>query len=298
MTAFRPVHAIVILAAASSIACSIDVQSSQRSVREEKRFTLTGSGPVEVDLRTFDGTIQVRSWDRNEVLVEIERRGPTQSDAEGLVVETSQEGGRIRVDAREPRTERSGFTFGPGTTVNLTVSVPRKLSLEARTGDGSIEVDGVAGAIGLDSGDGQVTALRVEGQLTLRTGDGSIRVDDSTGQIDASTGDGQVDIAGRLDALNVRTGDGRVSVDVSDGSQMKSAWNVTTGDGSISMSVPQGFGAEVDAYSGDGPVRVDGVSTPGDRDESEQRTVRGRLGSGGQTLRLRSGDGAIEVTRR
>jgi hypothetical protein len=85
-------------------------------------------------------------------------------------------------------------------------------------------------------------------------------------------------------------------VDVSDGSQMKSAWNVTTGDGSIRLTVPQGFGAEVDAYSGDGPVRVDGVGSADDRDE--QRTVRGRLGSGGQTLRLRSGDGSIEVTRR
>jgi hypothetical protein len=297
MTAFRPA-AIAILIAAGSAACSIDVQSSQRSIREEKRFTLTGTGPVEVDLRTFDGMIQVRSWEQNEVLVEIERRAATQSEAEGLVVETSQEGGRIRVEAREPRSERNHFSFGPGTSVNLTVSVPRRLSLEARTGDGSIEVDGLTGTIGLDSGDGHVTALRVEGQLTLRTGDGFIRVDDSTGQIDASTGDGQVDIAGRLDALNVRTGDGRVSVDVSDGSQMKSAWNVTTGDGSIRLSVPQGFGAEVDAYSGDGPVRVDGVGAASDRDESEQRTVRGRLGSGGQTLRLRSGDGSIEVTRR
>jgi hypothetical protein len=298
MTAFSPVHAIVIVAAAGSIACSIDVQSSQRSVREERRFTLTGTGPVEVDLRTFDGTIQVRSWDRNEVLVEIERRAPTQSDAEGLVVDTSQEGGRVRVDAREPRTERSGFTFGPGTAVNLKVSVPRRISLEARTGDGSIEVDGVAGTVGLDSGDGQVTALRVEGRLTLRTGDGPIRVDDMTGQVDANTGDGPVEIAGRLDGLTVRTGDGRVNVDVADGSQMKSAWNVSTGDGGIRLSVPQGFGAEVDAYSGDGPVRVDGVSTASDRDESEQRTVRGRLGSGGPTLRLRSGDGSIEVTRR
>jgi hypothetical protein len=89
-----------------------------------------------------------------------------------------------------------------------------------------------------------------------------------------------------------------VNVDVADGSQMKSAWNVSTGDGGIRLSVPQGFGAEVDAQSGDGPVRVDGVSTPDDRDEDEQRTVRGRLGSGGQALRLRSGDGSIEVTRR
>jgi DUF4097 and DUF4098 domain-containing protein YvlB len=178
------------------------------------------------------------------------------------------------------------------------VSVPRRLALEARTGDGSIEVDGLSGNIGLDSGDGHVTALRVEGRLTLRTGDGSIRVDDSNGQIDASTGDGPVEIAGRLDGLTVRTGDGQVRVDVSDGSQMKSGWDVTTGDGSIRLSVPQGFGAEVDAYSGDGRVRVDGVSVPDDRDEFERRTVRGRIGSGGQVLRLRSGDGSIEVTRR
>ena len=55
-------------------ACSIDVSGESIVKREEKRFTVTGQ--ADVNLRTFDGSIQLKSWDRDEVLVEIERRGP------------------------------------------------------------------------------------------------------------------------------------------------------------------------------------------------------------------------------
>jgi hypothetical protein len=64
------------------------------------------------------------------------------------------------------------------------------------------------------------------------------------------------------------------------------------------MRVPTGFSAEVDASTGDGTVRVDGISgEPRSGDDSERRRVVGRLGSGGATLQLRSGDGSIEVSR-
>jgi len=298
MATFRPAHAVALLVAAAATACSIDVHSSESSVREEKRFTLAGGGPAELDLRTFDGTIQVRSWDRNEVLVEIERRGSSQSVAEALDVEASQEGNRVVVEARQPRGQRDGFTVGwTRESVNLTVTAPRRASLEARTGDGGIDVDDLEGTVGLNSGDGRIHASRVSGRIRARTGDGSIAIDEAAGQVDADSGDGSIEIAGRLDELNLRTGDGGVRVDLSGGSVMKSDWRVTTGEGNIRIRVPDSFNADVDAYSGDGRVRVEGLPAGDDRDEDARRTVQGRLGSGGHTLHLRSGDGSIEVTR-
>ena len=98
--------------ALGSAACSIDVRGEGIVTREEKRFTVTGA--PDLNLRTFDGSIQVKSWDRNEVLVEIERRGPDAQTAEALVVNATQDGNRIVVEAPGPATGRTGFTSGPG----------------------------------------------------------------------------------------------------------------------------------------------------------------------------------------
>jgi DUF4097 and DUF4098 domain-containing protein YvlB len=299
MTRFRPVHAFALLGAVFATACSIDLHSSETSVREEKRFTVSGTEPVELELRTFDGAIQVRSWDRNEVLVEIERRGPDQSSIESLVVNTTQDGNHLVIEAPSPRRERSVVTIGSWVSqaVHFTVTAPRRLALQVRTADGSVEATDVEGTIDLRSGDGRILASRVNGQLTVRTGDGSIQIEDVSGSVDADSGDGSVNVAGQLQALDVRTGDGSVDVDATDGSAMKSDWRLTTGDGSITLRLPSGFNAEVEAHTGDGRIRVDRIDPPArqDEDDRRRRDVRGRLGSGGQTISLRTGDGAIDV---
>jgi DUF4097 and DUF4098 domain-containing protein YvlB len=300
MATLRPVQIVGILIAAAATGCSIDVQGSQTSTREEKQFTVSATEPVDLRIQTFDGAINVRSWEKNEVLVEIERRGPDQSSAEALVVNQTQEGNRIVIEAPSPGSRRSVIGFGSwvSQSVNFTVSAPRRLTLAARTGDGLIEVLDLEGTINVNSGDGRIVAANLAGQVQARTGDGSIEINRVTGRVDADSGDGPIEIAGRLDELTVRTGDGTVRVDATDGSSMKSDWRITTGDGRIALRVPAGFNADVDASTGDGTVRVDGISPPPQDDKrSDRRRVVGRLGSGGATLQLRSGDGSIEVNR-
>ena len=296
MTRVLPVQVVAVAVAAASVACSVDVRGSQVSLREEKRFTVSASEPVELKLRTFDGTLAVRSWERNEVLVEIERRAPDESAAEALVVNESQEGNRITLEAPSPRGGRV-VSFGLSRSVNFSVTLPRQVLLEASTGDGLIDVADLQGTIDVNSGDGRIVASHLEGNVKMHTGDGPIRIDRVAGQVDADSGDGSVEIAGRLDELTVRTGDGSVRVEVSDGSTMKNDWRITTGDGRISLRLPSDFNASVDASTGDGTVRVDGIDQPRGADRSERRRLVGQLGSGGPTLRLRSGDGSIDVMR-
>jgi hypothetical protein len=300
MATLRPVQIVAVLIAAAATGCSIDVQGSQTSTREEKQFTVSATEPVDLRIQTFDGAITVRSWEKNEVLVQIERRGPDQSSAEALVVNQTQEGNRIVIEAPSPGNRRSVIGFGNwvSQSVNVTVTTPRRLTLAARTGDGLIEVLDLEGTINVNSDDGRIVAANLAGRVQARTGDGSIEIDRVTGGVDADSGDGPIEIAGRLDELTVRTGDGSVRVDASDGSSMKSDWRISTGDGRIVMRVPAEFSADVDASTGDGTVFVDGVSRPPqDGDRAEQRRVVGRLGSGGATLQLRSGDGSIDVSR-
>jgi DUF4097 and DUF4098 domain-containing protein YvlB len=283
--------------ALASAACSIDVSGEGVVNREEKRFTV--SGQPELNLRTFDGSVQLKSWDRDEVLVEIERRGQDAKAAEALVVSATQEGNRIVVEAPEPRDRRERIHFGSwqSPSVSLIVTAPRKLTAEVRTGDGSITADNFTGVVVLNSGDGSIRASRIEGSLRARTGDGSIAVTDAAGRVEADSGDGSIELAGRFEALDVRTGDGAVRLDVVNGSALKTDWNVNTGDGSITLRLPANLDAEIDAHTGDGGVRADGIDGITSSRDDDRGTLRGRIGKGGRTLRLHSGDGSINISR-
>jgi hypothetical protein len=283
-------------------ACSIDVRGEGIVKREEKRFVVNGH--PDVNLRTFDGSIQLKSWDKNEVLVEIERRGPDEQSTDALVVNTSQDGNRIVVEVPAPPDRGRGIHIGSwqSPSVSLVVTAPREVNVVARTGDGSISADELAGTVELNSGDGSIQARRVEGSLRVRTGDGSIDITDATGRVEADSGDGSVELSGRLDALDVRTGDGAVRLDILDGSALKSDWSVNTGDGSISVRLPGNLDADLDAHTGDGGVHADGLPVAAERDDTSgnrdtRDTLRAHLGKGGRTLRLRSGDGSINISR-
>src|SRR5688572_1514215 len=121
------VTALIVVAAAASAACSIDVRGEEIVAREEKRFTV--QGPLEVALRTFDGAIEVRSWDRNEVLVEIERRAATPAEAQVLEVRTVQEGGRLTIEAPNTQRNRGEGIIHLGSwrspSVSFVVTMPR-----------------------------------------------------------------------------------------------------------------------------------------------------------------------------
>ncbi len=293
---------VTLLLSVGVSACSIDVRGEGVVTREEKRFVVNGQ--ADLSLRTFDGSIQLKSWDKNEVLVEIERHGPDQQAAESLTVNTTQEGNRITVDAPAPREERDGIHIGSfqSPSVSLIVTAPRKVSVDARTSDGSISAEDLAGAVELSTGDGSVRTRRIEGSLRVRTGDGSISVTDAAGRVEADSGDGSVELAGRFDVMDVRTGDGSVRLDVLDGSALKSDWSVNTGDGSITLRLPANLDADLDAHTGDGGVHADGVLVqaerdPENRDRKDTDSLRAQLGKGGRTLRLRSGDGSITISR-
>src|SRR3954468_15985769 len=274
--------------------CTVTLDSQSQIVRDEKRFTVKGAPSVH--LTTFDGAIQIQSWDKTEVLVEIEKRGPTREAVEALEVKSSQDGDTIDVEVLKPR-----GTFGFGVRVSgsarLNVWLPRQSQVKARSGDGSILVEHVKGAVDLHTGDGGIRLNDVSGELTLNTGDGSITADDVQGRLAVDTGDGAVTISGDVSSLRIHTGDGSIIYRAQGATSMTEDWDITTGDGAILLYLPQDFSAELDAHTGDGGIRNDLSVAAEATGEINRRTVRGRIGDGGRQLRLRTGDGAITLKK-
>lgn len=293
MTSAVRLPALAVLAVLGT-GCAVHVDTQAQIVREEKRFTV--SGRPELDLSTFDGAIEVHSWDRSDVVVEIEKRGATQEAVDALQVVATQKGSRIELEVKRPRRESfAGVGFYRTASARLIVSTPREVDLRARSGDGSIRVDGLSGRIDLRTSDGGIRVSNVNGELTLNTGDGSVAVEGADGRLAVDTGDGGVTVSGRLSHVKLHTGDGSIVYRADPESRMSGDWEITTGDGGVTMYLPEGFSADLDAHTGDGTIRSELDVAGAEELERDRRSLRGRLGEGGRSLRIRTGDGGIRL---
>lgn len=276
-------------------ACAINIDQEGYIAREEKRFP--AETLVDLHLYTFDGGVEVRAWDRAEVLVEIEKRGQDQDAISKIQILADRAGNRIQIEARHPGTR--SFAIGRFTSPNarFIVSVPKKINLVVRTGDGPILVERVTGRLELRTSDGSIRALETAGELLAESGDGMIQLDEVGGRIEARTNDGSLRVTGTPASLRARSGDGSVVLRIRRGAVMSEDWLITTEDGSVSVELPDGFNADIEADPGsDGRARSDLTLVNVSGGTRNERVLRGRLGQGGHRLLLRTGDGTIKLT--
>jgi DUF4097 and DUF4098 domain-containing protein YvlB len=285
------------LSAGALLTGCVVVDSQGHINREEKRFAV--SGAPELHLTTYDGPIEVHSGDDvKTVVVEIEKRGPTKEALDMVRVETKQDGNRIDVEVRKPDHEVIFLGIGHMTpSAKLIVTMPREGNIFAKSGDGSIRVDRVRGRMELRTGDGSVRGNEIAGQIAVSTGDGSVTIDSAEGDLDVDTGDGSVRVEGKLSGVHLHTGDGSVTLRAESGSTMKDEWSITTGDGGVNVSLPSDFTADLDAHSSDGSIRSEFKIESSFEDGTRERrhTLRGKIGEGGKTLKIRTGDGSIRL---
>jgi Toastrack DUF4097 len=279
----RPVTCLALPAAFAALLATgcVDIVGADLNryiERDEKHFTV--SAKPDIALTTFDGSIEVRPWDKADVQVIVEKRGRDKDDVAAIEVKAEQHGDRIEVTVSEPKRDHTGFNFHfHNRSAKLIVSVPESSNVSAKSGDGSIDIE------------------RVSGHVQLRSGDGSIRGRMLGGDVEANTGDGSIRLDGKLTSVRVHTGDGSVTIHADPGSTPGADWDIVTGDGSVTLEVPDGFGAELDAHTGDGGIHMRDVTLTNVTGTIGKNNLRGRLGDGGRSVRVRTGDGSITLKR-
>jgi hypothetical protein len=275
---------------------SADFGQAKYVERDEKHFSV--SGKPDVTFVTFDGSIEIRPWDRSEVQVIVEKRGRDKNAADQIEVKATQDGNRVELTVTEPR-HRGGFNFefNQHRSAKLYVSLPADSNVSARSGDGSIDIEKVSGTLQLRSGDGSINGRMLVGAVNANTGDGSITLADIKGDLNATTGDGRISLNGQLTGVHARSGDGSVIIEAEPGSAAEGDWDIVTGDGSVTLAMPDGFGAELDAHTGDGGIRMEDITLSNVSGKMGRNSIRGRIGAGGKNVRVRTGDGSITLRR-
>jgi DUF4097 and DUF4098 domain-containing protein YvlB len=253
----------------------------------EKSYTVANRASVRID--TDDGSVNIATGDTKQIEFRVEYEGYVLH--KNLEIESNQHGDEVELVAKVPKGLH--LSIGLIRRLHIEVRMPKDADLQVRTGDGSVKASNIVGAVDLRSGDGSLTVDALKGAIKLHTGDGAIEASDLDGKCDATSGDGRLRLAGRFDALTAHTGDGNIDVQAAHASKMDSDWKITSGDGGIDVAVPSDLPANIEASSGDGritsdiPITMDGVMS--------KSKIHGKMNGGGATLTIHTGDGSIHL---
>ncbi len=228
------------------------------------------SGKPELRISAGDAAVIVEAGADHVIEAKLTTTGWTIGPG-GVRVDEHQVGDKVQIEVRLPP---SHWNWG-NHSIRLEVRVPSELIGDLHTGDGSITMRGLHGAIRAD------------------TGDGSIHGEGLDGNLDAHTGDGSVHIAGRFDKLQLHTGDGSIEVEAKEGSKIDGDWRIQTGDGSVHLSIPKNLAADFEARTNDGHIGLDFPSST--NSSKTEHMLQAKLNGGGPALVLRTGDGSISV---
>ena len=247
-----PVVAFCLIAA---VCARADSYSFKEPFRKTGAFNATGS----LSLENVNGDVDIRAWDKNEILIEGEKSAKTEEElaAVDLRMEVSADHAAIKV--RLPK--RSGGWFSGNTiraSVRFRITVPATAVLDQiETVNARVSVDGVLGRTKVKTVNGTIEAAGLGGGARLTTVNGQINAafaSVATGQqLSFETVNGSVTIALPADAgVKLRTSvvNGRVSCDfpltISSSSGRKSLCG-TIGDGRASL----------DAETVNGGIRIE-----------------------------------------
>jgi hypothetical protein len=174
------------------------------SARELKTFKVTGQAELVLD--TFDGAIELHSWDKNEIEVEVEKA----RDGAGAA---RRDQGRRAAAGRQDHLKVTG-PAAPTIAASRSACTSRRPRASAsrcrarqHQRDERRRIDPRRGDrrhIVLHTTDGSVTGTRLGGDIQIRSGDGSIRIDNTTGKLDLETDDGSIGVEAKPSVLRAQ----------------------------------------------------------------------------------------------
>lgn len=250
-----------------------------------------------LEIRNLNGAITVRRTEGDRAEVRAEKHSRSR-DAADIRFDISERDGVVRICSVFDRSSacddrRTGNTGSM--SVSYSVSLPANISVTLVTGNGAISLDRGGAVVEARTGNGNVEIGETTGRVSIASGNGDLGVRRAGGPVSAHTGNGQIDVVTATGPVSARTGNGAIDVrmDAISGSDDMS---FTSGSGTISVTLPSSFNGEFEATTGNGALRSDFPIQMTGRLDS--RRVRGRIGQGGPTITMRTGNGRLELLSR
>ena len=209
-------------------------------------FSLSDLAGLSIDLHA--GDLEIRGTDTDRIEVDIRR----QRVGDRCQVKVVEDGGTLRIEA----VLRPGIG-GNRCEVDVDVSAPAALPVEADVGAGDIRLRDAGSSLDLETGAGDIRGTASSPRLEVSTGVGDIDLRQLMAAIAASTGTGTVSLSFDVapdGAVDASTGLGDVRIRLPEATPVDAT--TSTGLGSVRQELPQQDGAStvVRASTGLGDV--------------------------------------------
>jgi Putative adhesin len=287
----RAAHYLAVLVCSGLIVCTA-IPAAASSEGSFQR-TLQVNGPVNLDVSTGSGDIQVHNGSFGQVQVNARIKVSNWFGSDNDE--------RVRRIEQNPPIQQSGNDIRIGhiddpdlrhnISISYDIAVPAESQVRAHSGSGEQIISGVSGGVEVDAGSGDLKIDNAGGRVRAHTGSGAITLNHIQGNVHAEAGSGDIrgtDIAGGFEA---HTGSGRIEVSQS----APGAVSVETGSGDVEA---RGVHGSLDASTGSGDVRIDGEPTGGWTIHTSSGAVRLKIASSsGFDLDARTSSGSISTTQ-
>jgi len=250
--------------------------------------TLSVSGAVTLHVSTGSGNIHITPGSDNQVHIfgRVKSHGFGDSDQ------------RVQEIAAHPPIEQTGSILRIGghqenlhnISIDYEITAPAKTFLEASSGSGNVEDEGVGVNARLNTGSGNIHAKGLTESFSVETGSGDIYAEQSgSGDVKANTGSGNIELRNISGGLRAETGSGDIKL----GGQPKSGWKVTTGSGNVEMWAERSA-FTLEASTGSGSIHSDKEMTVQGSIDNHHH-LSGKINGGGPTVRVETGSGDIRI---
>ncbi len=162
-----------------------------------------------------------------------------------------------------PNPDNDSSWWGDSPTIDLTVTVPKKLfvkiddgsgeltvkhlanGLKVKDGSGSMSISDIIGDVFIDDGSGSMDVEKIHGSLEIEDGSGSIYVKQVSESVEIDDGSGGIDISDIGGTLKIDDGSGSMLV-----VSVKGHVTIDDGSGSITLDGLESGVSIIDAGSG------------------------------------------------
>ncbi|HVR43128.1 MAG TPA: DUF4097 family beta strand repeat-containing protein [Thermoanaerobaculia bacterium] len=134
-----------------------------------------------VEVRAHNGRIVVEAGAADEIrmVARIRGRGRDRNTDPSKLIEATIDGDTLRIREKGSRRSISFFLvrLGDHSEIDFRITVPPRVELAAKTVNGRVEVEGVAGAMKLESVNGRIAVSTPDAEVTATTVNGAIRAE-------------------------------------------------------------------------------------------------------------------------
>jgi DUF4097 and DUF4098 domain-containing protein YvlB len=247
---------------------------------------LTVSGHVELAVATGSGHIHITHGSGDRVHISGRVKSNWGSNEQ-----------KVQEIANNPPIEQTGNIIRIGQrhenyhniSIDYDIEAPANSFLEANSGSGDINDDGVGENAKLGTGSGTIHATGLQGGFIANTGSGDIYAEQiGQGDVKAQTGSGNVELKNLKGSLHAGTGSGDIKITGTPASD----WKLGTGSGNVEFWAGNA-GFTLDASTGSGSVHTDQeMAVQGSFDKHH---IVGKIHGGGPTVRVETGSGDVRI---